>query len=58
MTLATPKVTMITEMIGSPMSGRSTPRSITRPSRMATARVSGQGHVERQLHGRMVAHAT
>ena len=41
-TLATPKVTMITEMIGSPMSGRSTPRSITRPSRMATAKVTGR----------------
>ena len=44
-TLATPKVTMITEMIGSPMSGRSTPRSMTSPSTIATTSVSGQRHV-------------
>ena len=42
MTLANPNVTMITEMMGSPMRGRSTPRSMTSPSRTATPRVSGR----------------
>jgi hypothetical protein len=49
---------MITEMIGSPMSGRSTPRSMTRPSRIATARVSGRAIVRGSFMLRIVAHAT
>jgi hypothetical protein len=49
---------MITEMMGSPMSGRSTPRSITRPSRTATPRVTGSATYTGSFIGRMVAHAT
>ena len=41
-TLAKPKVTMITEMIGWPMSGRRIPRSMTSPSRIATTSVTGK----------------
>ncbi len=39
-TLERPRVTMITEMIGSPMSGRSTRRSSTRPRMAENAKVS------------------
>ena len=57
-TLAKPKVTMMTEMIGSPMSGRSTPRSMTSPSRIATTSVSGSATARGSFMLRMVAHAT
>jgi len=53
-TLAKPKVTMITAMIGSPMSGRSTPRSMTSPSRIATTSVSGRATARCSFMLRMV----
>ena len=44
--LLRPMVTMMTEMMGSPMSGRSTRRSTTTPRAMETSRVStsASGH--------------
>ena len=41
-TLAKPNVTMMTEMIGCPMSGRSTPRSMMRPSAIDVRSVRGK----------------
>src|SRR5262249_40372049 len=57
-TLATPKVTMMTEMIGSPMSGRRTPRSMTSPSRIATISVSGSAIGNGNFMLRIVAQDT
>ena len=56
-TLANPNVTMMTEMIGSPISGRRIPRSITSPSRIATTRVRGRANHSGNFMCRIVAHA-